>query len=67
MELDLNKIKQLRKEKGIPQSKMSTALGYKTRFGYQHFEKGRRKLPANKVPVLSELLDTPMAELYSAQ
>ncbi|MEK4343260.1 MULTISPECIES: helix-turn-helix transcriptional regulator [Brevibacillus] len=65
MELDLEKIKRLRKEKGIPQSRMAAILGYKSRFGYQHFEKGRRNLPANKLPVLAELLETSMTDLYT--
>jgi transcriptional regulator with XRE-family HTH domain len=65
VELDLEKIKRLRKEKGIPQSRMAVALGYKSRFGYQHFEKGRRNLPANKLPVLASILETPMSDLYT--
>lgn len=63
-ELDLEKIKQIRLDKKISIEELSLALGYETRYGYQHVEKGRRKLKAGKMPTLSRLLETPIDDLY---
>lgn len=56
--------RQIRLEKGIKQSFVSTTLGFKHSSSYSDIEKGRRNLTAEKIPLLAAALGVPIEELF---
>lgn len=64
-ELDLEKIKQMRIDKGLSQQAMADLLGYKTATGYSYFESGRCDLDPDKLPILADVFNLKMEELYA--
>lgn len=56
--------REIRVKKGIKQSFVSDKLGFKYQSSYSDIEKGRRKLSADKVPVLAEALGVSVEELF---
>lgn len=66
MKLDLNNIKQLRKQKKISLEEMAIYLGYKTATGYFYAESGRCKFKPNHIPMIAEKLEVEMESLFSS-
>ena len=55
-----------RKEKGLTQMALGKLLGYSGRTAelmVQHWETGRREIPANKYRLISEILEIPLEDL----
>lgn len=63
-QVDLEKIKKLRKEANISLEKMAELLGYESPNGYYYLETGRVKFPADKLAVVSEILNVPIDQLF---
>lgn len=57
------KLRKLRKQKGISQTFMSSALGYKHPSGYSNIENGRVGLRVEQAKTLAEILGVTMEEL----
>lgn len=64
LNVDLEKIKQLRIKAGLTQEDVARHLGYKTSLGYHYIETGRCSLKADHIVKLSELYDIGMEELF---
>ena len=64
MEIDLVKIKKLRKGKKISLEEMAIYLGYKTATGYYYAESGRCKFKPTHIPMLAEKLEVAMNDLF---
>jgi transcriptional regulator with XRE-family HTH domain len=62
--VDLAKIKKLRKEANISLEKMSELLGYESPNGYYYLEIGRVNFPADKLAMVSEILNVPIDQLF---
>ncbi len=56
LQVDLEKMRVLRIQKGITQGQMAKALGYKTPLGYHYLESGRCQLKAQHLPIIADLL-----------
>jgi transcriptional regulator with XRE-family HTH domain len=56
--------REIRIGKGIKQSFISEKLGFKYQSSYADIETGRRKLSADKVPILAEALGVSLDELF---
>lgn len=63
--INLRKIRELRKKKGLTQMEISKALGYKGVQGYHYIEKGRSSIKADQLIVIASLLDVNVEDLYS--
>lgn len=59
----LNKIRQLRQQKGISQSHISKKLGYKRPSGYSNIEMGRNRLSFTQAVIIAEILGVTVGEL----
>jgi transcriptional regulator with XRE-family HTH domain len=64
LKVDIEKIKKVRKNSGISVEKMSELLGYDSLNGYYYLETGRIKFPADKLAIVSKILNIPMEELF---
>lgn len=65
--IDLEKIKRLRKAKGISLEDMASALGYKSPTGYYYLEIGRCAIDANHLPIIAQMVGiSDIRELYAA-
>lgn len=64
MDLDLEKIKMLRKQKKLSLKNMALELGYETPTGYFYAESGRCNFKPNHLPLMSKKLGVPMEELF---
>lgn len=62
--VDLQKVKEKRKGKKLSIEKMSKALGYDSPNGYFYLESGKSKFPAEKLAMVSEILDVPIQKLF---
>lgn len=62
--VDLNKIKKIRKEKGLTQGYMANKLGYKTPIGYHYLESGRCQIKADHLAVIAKELDAEVKDLF---
>jgi DNA-binding XRE family transcriptional regulator len=62
--VDLEKIKKLRKEKGISLERMAEILGYESPNGYYYLECGRGKFPAEALSKVANELGVPITELF---
>jgi len=61
--IDLEKIKKIRKEKGIKMDDIAKELGYKYYQSYYRIETGKRKLSIDKLVKFSKILNIPLEEL----
>jgi transcriptional regulator with XRE-family HTH domain len=64
MELDLEKIKHLRKKNKISLAEMATFLGYGSASGWYYVESGRCKAKPNHIPLIASKLNVQIIELY---
>ncbi|HJV46604.1 MAG TPA: helix-turn-helix transcriptional regulator [Bacillota bacterium] len=65
MELNLEKIKQLRINNNLSMEDMAIYLGYRTATGYYYAESGRCKFKPNHIPLIAIKFNIGMNELYS--
>lgn len=63
--INLQKIRELRKKKGLTQTEISKALGYKSVQGYHYIEKGRSSIKADQLIIIASLLGVTVEDLYS--
>jgi transcriptional regulator with XRE-family HTH domain len=64
LKVDIEKIKMLRKNANISLEKMSELLGYDSINGYYYLETGRIKFPADRLALVSKILNTPIEKLF---
>lgn len=64
VKVNTNYIKVLRKNKNISTEKMSFLMGYKGYQAYYYKENGIRKMSAEDIAMISQILEIPMKELY---
>lgn len=62
--VDLGKIKEERKKANLSVEKMSELLGYDSPNGYYYLETGRIKFPAEKLALVSQIINVPIEELF---
>ncbi|WP_019420146.1 helix-turn-helix transcriptional regulator [Paenibacillus sp. OSY-SE] len=62
--VDLNKIKNLRKNAGFSLEYMATLLGYESANGYYYLEIGRGKFSAEALAKVADILGVPIDELF---
>lgn len=62
--VDLEKIKFLRKEKGISLEEMARKLGYESPNGYYYLETGRGKFPAETLAKVAAILGVTIEALF---
>jgi len=67
MRVDLEKMKRLRKEKKISQTELAKKIGYKTGVGYHYIETGKRKVKAETLAKIAEILDVSVEDLYEKE
>ncbi|MCM3312013.1 helix-turn-helix domain-containing protein [Psychrobacillus sp. MER TA 17] len=58
------RVRELRLQKGIQQSFVARKLGYKSSSSLNDIEMGRRKLKADQIPLLAEILDVEVSDLF---
>lgn len=58
------RMRKIRKSKGILLKHMSEKLGYSNSSGYLSIEKGEVKLDADKIPIVLEVLGVTYDELF---
>lgn len=56
--------RKIRTSKGIQLNFVADKLGYKSSSSYSEIESGRRRLDANKVPLLAKALGVSVEELF---
>ena len=64
MEVDLPKIKQLRKDNGLSQQDMAYFLGYNTKWTYWRQETGVSEFTAVQLKKVAEIFQVPLESLY---
>lgn len=64
IKVNLEKIKEQRKKLNISVEKMSELLGYDSPNGYYYLETGRIKFPAEKLALVSQVLNVSIEELF---
>jgi transcriptional regulator with XRE-family HTH domain len=62
--VDIEKIKEERKKANLSVEKMSALLGYDSPNGYYYLETGRIKFPAEKLALVSQIINVPIEELF---
>lgn len=62
--MKLNKLKEIRKAKGLTQEQMAKLLGYKDKSGYCQLENGDIKMTLEKAIKISKILGTDMKEIF---
>jgi len=67
MRVDLEKMKRLRKEKKISQTELAKKIGYKTGVGYHYIETGKRKIRAETLAKIAEILGVSVEDLYEKE
>lgn len=63
MELNSNKLRQLRVDRKIPLKDVADSLGLKTPGGYLRIEKGENNLKAEHLPLLATIFNLDLNEL----
>ncbi|TRM08774.1 helix-turn-helix transcriptional regulator [Lentibacillus cibarius] len=58
------RIKEIRKQKGLTQQYVATKLGYRHSSMLSEIESGKKGLDANKVPLVAEILEVEINELF---
>jgi transcriptional regulator with XRE-family HTH domain len=64
IEVDLKKIKTIRKEKGLTQGYMASRLSYKTPIGYHYLETGRCQIKADQLAIIAKELGVEVNDLF---
>jgi len=64
-ELNLERVKRLREERGYSQQQMADMLGMKDKSNYNRYEKGIYVFNADFVPKLAAVLEVPMEYLFT--
>jgi transcriptional regulator with XRE-family HTH domain len=64
IKVDIEKIKTLRKKANISLEQMSELLGYESPNGYYYLETGRIKFHAEKLALVSQILNEPYEHLF---
>lgn len=64
MQVNLEKIRTLRKAKKISQKELAKKIGYKSGTGYHYIESGKRSIKAETLAKIAEILEIPVEELY---
>ena len=60
----LNKLKEIRENKGLTQSDMAELLGYKHKSGYNKLELGDRKITLEQAKIISEYFNMTIEEIF---
>ena len=63
MQVDLVKIKYLRKQKGLTQKELARLLGYKSQVGYHYIESGKHQMKIHQLVTLADLLGVKLEDL----
>lgn len=63
-QIDIERVKQARIDKGLSIMEVSEALGYKSYVAYYRKEEGMRKFSTNDVIGLSKLLDLELDDIF---
>jgi transcriptional regulator with XRE-family HTH domain len=63
MDLGMN-LKRLRKSSGLTQDEVAKKLGI-TQSAYAHYENGIRKVEAEKIPTIAQILGVEIADIYA--
>lgn len=63
MQVDLAKIKYLRKQKGLTQKELARLLGYKSQVGYHYIESGKHQMKIHQLATLADLLGVKLEDL----
>ncbi len=58
------KIREIRKEKGISQTFMAKKLGYKTSGGYANMENGKCRVTVEKAALIAELFSMDVKDIF---
>ncbi|WP_422445267.1 helix-turn-helix transcriptional regulator [Thermoanaerobacterium sp. DL9XJH110] len=62
--MNLHKLKELRKAKGLTQEQMAKLLGYKDKSGYCQLENGDIKMTLEKAIKISKILEADIKEIF---
>jgi len=65
-EVDLQKIKEIRKRKRIKQREIAEKLGYQSCVSYHRLETGCCEIKAKQLPVIASILGVSIGDLYIA-
>lgn len=60
----LNKLKEIRENKGLTQSDMAKLLGYKHKSGYNKLELGDRKITLEQAKIISEYFNMTIEDIF---
>lgn len=63
----IKKLKEIRTELGISQEYMASKLGYASKCGYSMLENGHVNMSLEKAKLISDILDTPIDEIFFAK
>ncbi len=63
--LNLEKVKELRKEKGLSQEEVAKMLGLKTVYPYHRKESGRQSFTAEELMMLSSIYNVPCEKFFT--
>ncbi|MBY6276798.1 MAG: transcriptional regulator [Symbiobacterium thermophilum] len=67
VKVNLNKIKELRKEKGLSQEDVAKMLGFKTVYPYHRKEGGQQSFTAEELMTLSQIYNVPYEKFFILQ
>lgn len=62
-----NRVRDIRKQKDITQSKLAKSLGFSHASAISFIENGKRRLDAEKIPILANALGVSIDELFFTQ
>lgn len=65
MQVNLEKIRALRKAKRMSQKELAQKIGYKSGTGYHYIESGKRNIKAETLAEMAKILEVPIEELYN--
>jgi transcriptional regulator with XRE-family HTH domain len=67
MQINLEKIKALRKAKKLSQKEFAQKIGYKSSTGYHYIESGKRNIKAETLAKIAKILEVPIEDLYNSK